>query len=170
LDEECERYFARVPPFLGTITHSRATSDPIFISLISGILETIAHFPSPGIYEALIKAALPPLRQALGSSGTDASWISSSALDLLTGIVKGVDNERGLGEGFFAAIAPPLFKCLREAEDRDVLQVRRDGFDVVLQILTFLVERGFLFDGYHSERCPAGVILDRPEHEPVWAG
>ena len=99
-------------------------SDPIFISLISGILETIAHFPSPGVYEALIKAALPSLCQALGSSGPDSSWIVSSGLDLLAGIIRGADNETGLGEGFFAAIASPLFKRLWEAEDRDVLQVR----------------------------------------------
>jgi len=33
-----------------------------------------------------------------------------------------VDNEKGLGEGFFVAIASPLFKCLGDAEDRDVLQ------------------------------------------------
>lgn len=98
-------------------------SDPIFISLISGILETITRFPSPGVYEALIKAALPALCQALGSSGSDSSWIASSALDLLAGVVRGVNNEKGLGGGFFAAIASPLFKCLREAEDRDVLQV-----------------------------------------------
>lgn len=110
------------PP--GFTTHLRWSSDPIFISLISGILETIARFPSPGVYEALIKAALPALCQALGSSGPDASWITSSALDLLTGMIRGVDNEKGLGKGFFAAIASPLFKCLREAEDRDVLQVR----------------------------------------------
>lgn len=108
-------------------THSPSPLDPIFISLISGTLETITRFPSPGVYEALIKAALPALCQALGSSGPDASWIASSALDLLTGIIRGVDNEKGLGEGFFAAVASPLFKCLRQAEDRDVLQVRGGG-------------------------------------------
>ena len=106
------------------IAHPSSISDPIFISLISGILEAIAHFPAPGVYEALVKAALPPLSQALGSPGPDSSWIWSSALDLLTGIIRGVDSEKGLGEGFFAAIAPPLFKCLGETEDRDVLQVR----------------------------------------------
>lgn len=104
-------------------THPSSFLDPIFISIISGILETVAHFPSPGVYEALIKAALPALSQALGSSGSDSSWIASSALDLLSGIVRGVNKEKGLSDGFFAAIASPLFKCLRVAEDRDVLQV-----------------------------------------------
>lgn len=109
-------------------------SDPIFISLISGILETIAHFPSSGVYEALIKAALPALCQALGSSGPDSSWIVSSALDLLTGIIRGVDNGKGLGEGFFVAVASPLFNCLREAEDRDVLQVSGCDSSIILWI------------------------------------
>lgn len=123
MDEERERYPTRFA-ISGVITHPSSNSDPIFISLISGILETIARSPSSGVYEALIKAALPALRQALESSGPDSSWISSSALDLLTGIIRGVDSGKGLGEGFFAAIAPPLFACLRGAEDRDVLQVR----------------------------------------------
>jgi len=47
-------------------------------------------------------------------------------------MIRGVDNEKGLGEGFFAAVASPLFKCLREAEDRDVLQVRGDNSGIVL--------------------------------------
>jgi len=47
-------------------------------------------------------------------------------------MIRGVDSEKGLGEGFFAAIASPLFKCLRDAEDRDVLQVRSDTPVIVL--------------------------------------
>ena len=113
------------------VANDQGSLDPIFISLISGILETLAHFPSPGVYEALIKAALPALCQALGASGSNSSWIASSALDLLTGIVRGVNNEKGLGEGFFAAIASPLFKCLSEAEDRDVLQVATTFLDIL---------------------------------------
>ena len=126
------------------LTHQCTPPDPIFISLISGILETIAHSPSPGVYEALIKAALPPLCQALGSSGSDVSWIASSALDLLNGIVRGVDNEKGLGDGFFAAIASPLFRCLREAEDRDVLQVEATYLSFSRLSLTIAVRMGFL--------------------------
>ena len=143
----------------GVTTHLLWSLDPIFISLISGILETIAHFPSPGVYEALIKAALPALCQALGSSGPDASWITSSALDLLTGMIRGVDSEKGLGDGFFAAIASPLFKCLREAEDRDVLQVSCDSFGTNSQIL-HSIERGLLLDGHHSEGYPTGPGLE----------
>lgn len=154
----------------GVTIHLLWSLDPIFISLISGILETIAHFPSPGVYEALIKAALPALCQALGSSGPDASWITSSALDLLTGMIRGVDNEKGLGDGFFAAIASPLFKCLREAEDRDVLQVNGGSFSIALRISHSSLERGFLLDGHHSEGYQTGSGLDRPEHEPVWVG
>jgi len=153
----------------GVATHILWSLDPIFISLISGILETIARFPSPGVYEALIKAALPGLCQALGSSGPDASWVTSSALDLLTGMIRGVDNEKGLGEGFFPAIASPLFKCLREAEDRDVLQVACDSGGFACESHSPL-ERGFLLDGHHSEGYPTGPGLDRPEHEPIWVG
>jgi importin-9 len=108
---------------VGVFAYPSSFLDPIFISLISEVLENLAQSPSPGVYEALVKAALPALCQAFGASGSNSSWIASSALDLLTGIVRGVNNEKGLGEGFFAAVASPLFKCLREAEDRDVLQV-----------------------------------------------
>lgn len=143
----------------GVVAHSRSPLDPIFISLISGTLETIAHFPSPGVYEALIKAALPSLCQALGSSGSDSSWITGSALDLLTGIIRGADSENGLGEGFFAAIASPLFKCLDGAEDRDVLQVGTVPW-LALRILPFLLERGFLFDCHHPEGRATSSGLD----------
>ena len=115
----------------------------------------------------MIKAALPSLCQALGSSGPDSLWIVSSALDLLAGIIRGADNEKGLGDGFFAAIASPLFKRLRETEDRDVLQVRGGRLSTVLQISPFPLERGFLLNSHHSEGCPAGPGLDRPDHEPV---
>jgi hypothetical protein len=153
---------------LGVFTHKSSPSDPIFISLISGILETIAHFPSPGVCDALVNAALPALCQALGASGSNSSWIASSALDLLAGIVRGVNNEKGLGEGFFAAVASPLFKCLREAEDRDVLQVGATfpGF-LHACISPLLLERDLLFDGHRSEGCPTGPVLDRPDNEPV---
>jgi hypothetical protein len=143
----------------GGISHTSSISDPIFISLISGILEAIARFPSPGVYEALVKAALPALCQALGSSGHDSSWVSSSALDLLTGIIQGVDNEKGLGEGFFAAIALPLFTCLRAAEDRDVLQVGT-LFQAFSHGSQLLLEWGFLFNGHHSEGSSTGSGLD----------
>ena len=156
--------------FITVATHSCSSLDPIFISLISGILEAIARLPSPGVYEALVKAALPALCQALESSGPDASWIIGSALDLLTGIIRGVDDEKGPGEGFFATVASPLFKCLREAEDRDVLQVRNESPGIVLQILPFPSEWSFLFDGHHSEGYSTGPGLDRPENEPVWVG
>ena len=98
--------------------------DPIFISLIGNILETLASCPAAGIYEIVVKRALPPLCQALDTAKLDESWIVSSALELLSGIIEGADAERGLGTGFFAALAPQLFKCLTTAEDRDVLQVR----------------------------------------------
>ena len=55
----------------------------------------------------------------------EESWITSTALELLDSVI---DNapESGLGEGFFATIAPSLFGCMEKAEDRDVLQVSFD--------------------------------------------
>jgi importin-9 len=97
--------------------------DPIFVSIIGNILETLASCPTSGVYQVVVKKALPLLCQALGSVKFDDSWIPSSALELLNGIIEGADGEKGLGDGFFSSIAPPLFKCMGSAEDRDVLQV-----------------------------------------------
>lgn len=72
----------------------------------------------------MVERALPTLCQVLDSTKPDESWVPSTALELLNGIIEGVSGEKGLGEGFFSAIAPPLFKCLSQAEDRDVVQVR----------------------------------------------
>lgn len=70
-----------------------------------------------------MKSSLPPLSNAIATAKKDESWIASSAIDLVTSLVRGAP-ESGLGEGFFSLLAPPLFACLGEAEDRDVIQVR----------------------------------------------
>ena len=44
-------------------------------------------------------------------------------LELIGSITLGAP-EAGLGEGFFAAIVPCVFDCLKVVEDWDVLQVR----------------------------------------------
>jgi hypothetical protein len=48
--------------------------------------------------------------------------VASTAIELVTSLEEGAAAS-GLGEGFFSTLAPNLFACLREAEDRDVLQV-----------------------------------------------
>lgn len=59
---------------------------------------------------------------AINSATKEESWIASSAIDLVSSLVEG-SPQTGLGEGFFALLAPNLFPCLAGAEDRDVLQV-----------------------------------------------
>jgi importin-9 len=69
-----------------------------------------------------VKEALPRLTASMGTYNTNESWVASSALELIGSLARGAP-ETGLGEGFFAAIAPAVFVCMRVAEDRDVLQV-----------------------------------------------
>ncbi|KAH9046970.1 ARM repeat-containing protein [Lactarius deliciosus] len=87
--------------------------DPIFFSIASAKV--------PGVYETAVKQALPRLTASIGAANADESWVASSALDLIGSVARGAP-ETGLGEGFFAPIAPCVFDCLRVAEDRDVLQ------------------------------------------------
>ncbi|KAH8992921.1 ARM repeat-containing protein, partial [Lactarius akahatsu] len=95
--------------------------DPIFLSILNDVFNSIASAKVPGVYETAVKQALPRLTASIGAANADESWVASSALDLIGSIARGAP-ETGLGEGFFAAIAPYVFDCLRVAEDRDVLQ------------------------------------------------
>jgi importin-9 len=70
----------------------------------------------------VVKQALPTLCNAMGSIKPSESWVIASAIELVSSLVRGAP-ERGLGGGFFAVLAPNLFNCLRDVEDRDVLQV-----------------------------------------------
>ena len=97
-------------------------SDPIFLSIFPDILSSLASSTNPGMYEAVVKQALPPLCNSIGNAPLNEPWVASSAIDLVSSLVGG-SPQSGLGGGFFAMLAPPLFKCLQEAEDRDVLQV-----------------------------------------------
>jgi hypothetical protein len=74
------------------------------------------------VYETVVKQALPPLCNSIGSAKLEESWIAGSAIELVSSLVEGAPYT-GLGEGFFGVLAPNLFQCLKEAEDRDVLQV-----------------------------------------------
>ncbi|KAF8167572.1 armadillo-type protein [Crassisporium funariophilum] len=99
---------------------NKNNKDPIFISILTDILTSLSS-SSSGIYETVVKQALPHLSTAITSAKKEESWIAGSAIDLVSSLVKG-SPQTGLGEGFFALLAPNLFSCLSEAEDRDVLQ------------------------------------------------
>lgn len=97
--------------------------DPIFISILTDILTSLASSPTNGVYETVVKQSLPQLSVAINSATKEESWIASSAIDLVSSLVEG-SPLTGLGEGFFALLAPNLFSCLAGADDRDVLQVK----------------------------------------------
>jgi importin-9 len=98
------------------------SSDPIFLSILTDILESLASSPANGVYETVVKQALPPLSNAIANAKPEESWIAGSGIELVSSLIRG-SPPSGLGEGFFALLAPNLFKCLTEAEDRDILQV-----------------------------------------------
>jgi len=85
-------------------------------------MTSLAGAHSAGVYETVVQNALPTLSSAIGSARLEESWIAGSAIDLVTSLVRG-SPASGLGEGFFTLLAPNLFACLKETEDRDVLQV-----------------------------------------------
>ncbi|KAF7337532.1 ARM repeat-containing protein [Mycena sanguinolenta] len=100
---------------------TKNNKDPIFLSNVDNILTSLASSSAAGIYQTVVKQALPNLCQAMAAAPLAESWITSSAIELVSSLVTGA-SEGNLGEGFFALLAPSLFKCLGEAEDRDVLQ------------------------------------------------
>jgi importin-9 len=99
------------------------TTDPIFLSILNDILYAIVTAKAPTIYETTVKYVLPRLIASIDNTNVNETWVPSSALELIGTLARGAP-EAGLGEGFFAAIAPSVFNCLKVAEDRDVLQVR----------------------------------------------
>lgn len=159
MDEERQRWGIRLR--LDTKVSLKSPADPIFISIIGNVLETLTSSPSAGVYETVVKRALSPLSQALNNAKAEESWIASSALELLGGLVEGADAEKGLGAGFVPAIGPPLFKCLSTAEDRDVLQVRTSK---ICQVSTneMSTERCFCVDVDHPEGLQPTSGMDRP--------
>jgi hypothetical protein len=79
---------------------------------------------APGIYSALVSEAFPPLLAIITNPADQngEAWLASSALELIVSVLEG--GEKGnLGEGFVAALAPPVFECLTRTQDRDVIVV-----------------------------------------------
>ncbi|KIK67465.1 hypothetical protein GYMLUDRAFT_69648 [Collybiopsis luxurians FD-317 M1] len=99
---------------------NKNNKDPIFLSIFPDIINSLAKAEVPGIYETVVKQTLPPLCNAIAAATSDQSYVAGSAIELVSSLIKASTN--GLGEGFFPLLAPNLFKCLSDVEDRDVLQ------------------------------------------------
>ncbi|KAG8689246.1 hypothetical protein FRC11_003586, partial [Ceratobasidium sp. 423] len=137
--------------------------DQVLLSVITDVFEGLAA----ASYQATVSQALPALSAALTSVSKDETWVTSSALEIITGLMRGV-HEGQLGQGFFDNLGPALFKAIGETEDRDVIQasplngiecltliIRKDhiqltqwrdstgrsGFDNVLSFLARLLQR-----------------------------
>jgi hypothetical protein len=113
------------------VTHCRSSGqtsakcaliDPIFLSILSDIFSSLAASTATGLYETVVKRTLPELTSVIGTADPKETWVSSSAIDIVTSLIRGAP-EAGIGEGFFALLAPGLFKTLTEVEDRDTIQV-----------------------------------------------
>ncbi|KAF7303143.1 ARM repeat-containing protein [Mycena kentingensis (nom. inval.)] len=100
---------------------TRNNRDPIFLSNVDNILTSLASSEAEGIYQIVVKQALPNLCQAMTAAPLNESYITASAIDLVSSLASGA-KEGALGDGFFAVLAPALFKSLSDAEDRDVIQ------------------------------------------------
>ncbi|KAF8314424.1 ARM repeat-containing protein [Clavulina sp. PMI_390] len=97
------------------------SEDPILLSALTDLLSAIAASQGPGLFAALVSEAFPPLMQVMTQHAADEeSWLVSSALDLIVGVLEGA-QKGGLGDGFVAALAPTLFDCLAKTKDRDVI-------------------------------------------------
>ncbi|KAH7338870.1 ARM repeat-containing protein [Rhizoctonia solani] len=137
----------------------RNVKDQVLLSVITDVFEGLAA----ASYQATVSQALPSLSAALTSVSKDETWVTSSALEIITGLMRGA-HEGQLGQGFFENLGPALFKAIGETEDRDVIQngiecltliVRKDhtqltqwrdstghsGFDNVLTFLARLLQR-----------------------------
>ncbi|KAG8722408.1 hypothetical protein FRC09_006303 [Ceratobasidium sp. 395] len=91
--------------------------DLVLLSAITDVFECLAA----ASYQTTVTQALPLLANALGSASSDETWITSSALDIITSLMRGA-QEGQLGQGFFATLGAALFKAIGESEDRDVIQ------------------------------------------------
>lgn len=100
-------------------------SDPHLMAITSSLLTRLASVPTPGVYNAVVRQALPPLCVALASSGGEGQdkWIAGAALEQLCGLLQGAPAEGGVGDGFVAQLGPVLFGKIKDIADRDAIQV-----------------------------------------------
>ncbi|KAG2136547.1 armadillo-type protein, partial [Suillus bovinus] len=124
---------------------AKNNKDPIFLSIFAEIFTSLASSTGTGVYETVVKQALPTLCTSIASSKPQEAWIAGSAIDLISSLVRGAP-EGGLGDGFFALLAPSLFSCLSEAEDhcRQILEWRdpsgQSGLDHIMKVIAKLLQ------------------------------
>ncbi|KAF8522163.1 ARM repeat-containing protein [Hysterangium stoloniferum] len=120
--------------------------DPLLLSILDELLTDLASSSTPNVYQAVVSQTLPTLCNALAQSTSNECWIASSAINLIAGLARGA-SRGGLGDGFFATVAPSLFGCLQATQDQETLEnavvlltlvVRKDPH----QILSWSDEQG----------------------------
>ena len=89
-------------------------------STISVILTRLVQIPIPGVYEAVVKVALPHLCHAIMTAEGDDLGMAGAGLEQVSALLQGAPNG-SLGPGFVDALAPCLFRTM---EDRNAIQVR----------------------------------------------
>lgn len=136
-----------------------STLDPIFLSILTDILESLASSTNTGVYETVVKQALPSLSNAIASAKPLESWIAGSGIELVSSLVRG-SPPSGLGEGFFAVLAPNLFKCLGDAEDRDVLQVGSRHQNWSKCFNTAPIEWNCMSNCHYPKRCQSTPFVE----------
>ncbi|PCH34394.1 ARM repeat-containing protein [Wolfiporia cocos MD-104 SS10] len=115
------------PDLAGLLVHSvldvwvKHHKDPLFISLLTDILASLAGSSAPGVYEHVVKESLPMLCAAIKRSTAEEPWIAGAAIDLMSSLMRGAP-QAGLGSGFVALCAPDLFQTMQTVEDREVIQ------------------------------------------------
>ncbi|KAJ3527044.1 hypothetical protein NM688_g8180 [Phlebia brevispora] len=87
-------------------------------STISVILTRLVEIPMPGVYEAVVGAALPHLCHAIASAQGEDIGIAGAALEQVSALLEGAPTGH-LGEGFVNTLAPCLFG---QMEDRNAIQ------------------------------------------------
>lgn len=130
-------------------------------------MQSLAASRAKGVYEIVVKQSLPTLCTAIANAKPNESWVAGSAIDLVTSLIRG-SPESGLGEGFFAHLAPNLFNCLELADDRDVLQVHSSFFDTIFTLIV-PPERYCVHHCNYSQRLPSSPCLVRRQLS-VWIG
>lgn len=86
----------------------------------------------PGVYEAVVGAALPRLCQAIATAHGDDVGIAGAALEQVSALLQGAPDGH-LGDGLVGTLAPCLF---REIEDRNAIQW-------AITCLAFIVRKEF---------------------------
>lgn len=95
------------------------------MAIMSSLLTRLASVSTPGVYNAVIRQALPAICGALANSNSQGQdkWLAGAALEQLCGLLQGAPAEGGVGDGLVAQLGPVLFGRIKEIADRDAIQV-----------------------------------------------